>query len=146
MMAFALESLAHCEAEMRGMIGMYLEEVTTPFEKQINWAYYRELERSGTLSIITVREEGGLVGFLAFNVFPHPHTKDTMVAQEAAMFLRPECRKGLTGARLIREAEVQAKQRGAQYQLLTTRPGKDLSQLLLLRGYKPFETAYFKEL
>lgn len=143
-MEFQLESLATAEPEARGFMTAYFEEVGTPFEKAVNWDYYRILDNAGLLSITTMRDEGVLVGFEAFLVGNHHHAKDVVVAQELAVYVHPAYR-GLNALRMMHFAEQAVKDRGAKYCIVSARKG-NLAALLEKRKFKPFEQSFIKEL
>lgn len=144
MISLQVEPLKKVEPEARGFMYAYFEEVGTPFEKAVNWDYYRILENSGLLNITTLRDDDTLVGFEAFLIGAHPHASDTIVAQELAVYVHPNYR-GLDSLRMMRFAENAAKERGARYCIVSARGG-NLLKLLPRRGYKPFEYSFVKEL
>lgn len=140
------EEFSTFKLEARGLIVPYLEEVTTPFEKNINWDHYQALADAGYLYTITARRDSLLKGFLVFMVYEHPNNIGTLLAQEMALFLLPEERKGLAGVRLIKEAKRLSKELGCQFFMVTTRPSKDLGPLLTALGAKLLETSYIMEI
>lgn len=148
MVSFALEPLEACYQEMRGLVAAYIKEVQTPMgEGKVNWEHYLQLSEAGALRVVTVRDDGVLVGFLAYMVFEHPNAKGVTIGQELAMYLMPQFRKGTrAGIRLIKMAEASAQAQGAEWFTVTTRPGKPLDDLLMAIGYEQFEKPYIKRL
>lgn len=139
------EPFSSFRKDAKDLIAPYLAEVTTAFEKDVNWDHYQTLADQGYVHVITARKDGALKGFLPFIAYEHPNNVGTMFAQELALFLLPEERKGLTGVRLIKTARRVSKELGCQYFMITTRPGKDLGPLLTALGAKLLETNYIME-
>ena len=140
------EDFSEFRKEASSLIAPYLSEIVSAFEKEIDWDNYQGLSDGGFLHVIGAREGGVLKGFLALFVFFHPNAKGVKVAQEVGMFLLPEERRGLAGARLIRSAKKLAIELGCRYMTITTRPGKELGPLLTALGGKAIETTYLMEI
>ena len=82
-----------------------------------NHEFYRTMEKSAALRVITARCDGLLIGYLIMWIHPHPHYHDTVCAYEDAKFVLPEYR-GHTGAKLVRFAEGVARDAGATMELV----------------------------
>jgi L-amino acid N-acyltransferase YncA len=63
-----------------------------------------QLDEAGLFRIWAARDEGQLVGYLAFFVQPHLHYRSTLTAVEDLFLLAKPYRRGLTGYRMFTTA------------------------------------------
>ena len=77
----------------------------TKFSFPLNpdWTVYEQLERTNSLHIITVRDEGKLIGYYWSIIVQHHHYKDMMIAENDIHYLLPEYRKGWLGYKFLKE-------------------------------------------
>lgn len=106
---------------------------------------YRSAVDTGLMFVLMAFDGDNIVGYCSMVVHPHMHNPDVIVAGNDALFVKREYR-GITGARLIRLAENEAKLRGASWVVWRTRAGTDLYKAFIRRGYKPAEIAVMKEI
>jgi hypothetical protein len=71
----------------------------------VDWSRYRQLERMGVLKALSMRKAGRLVGYNVFFVQPPIHYSTSVWAVNDILYLTPAERRGMAGARMIREAE-----------------------------------------
>ena len=90
-----------------------------------------------------VTDSGEMVGYCTMMVTPHWHNPAVIIASNDALFVTKEHR-GITSARLIAEAEKEAKRRGASRVLWHTRAGTGLAEMLRRRGYEDAEVVVMK--
>ena len=118
-----------------------------------DWTKYRHLERAGVLKAIGAWDRGRLVGYDAFFVQPTMHYSTSLWAVNDILYLDPDHRKGLAGARLIRASEGLLKEIGVEKVLYHTKlhvhygHGKargTVGDLLSALGYKHVENVYAK--
>lgn len=76
--------------------------------------FYQTMAASGFLQIVTARAAGRLVGYVLSVIRPHSHYSNVLCGFEDAFWLDPEYRRGMTGARLVREAVKAMRRRGVQ--------------------------------
>ena len=74
------------------------------------------------------------------------HSRETMGAQNAVLWLRPEYRRGLIGVKLIQYTEAMAKGMGCKFFLLAARPDTVMFELLPKLKYDVHETVYSRVL
>lgn len=106
---------------------------------------YRSAVDTGLMFVLMAFDGDNIVGYCSMVVHPHMHNPEVIVAGNDALFVKREYR-GITGARLIRLAEHEAKSRGASWVVWRTRAGTDLYKAFIRRGYKPAEIAVMKEI
>lgn len=117
----------------------------------VDWDRYRLFEKTEAFKTLAMRKDGVLVGYSAWFINPHLHYKTTLFALNDVIYLDPAYRRGLAGARLVREAENALAALGAVKAIYHTKLhvqlGKragTLGDLLLALGYKHIENTYAK--
>jgi GNAT superfamily N-acetyltransferase len=111
---------------------------------------YARLESDGKLEVYTARLEGELVGYSLFVVDRHIHYRDLLVASNDVLYLRPECRRGVAGIRLIRYSEEMLAKRGVDkvfwHIKFNREPGdkKDFRAIMHRMGYSDEEVVVGK--
>jgi hypothetical protein len=79
-------------------------------------------ERLGAFRVFTAREEGVLVGYIAWLVFPHPFFRTKLTARTQVFWLDPAHRSGWTGYRLFKNCLSGLKELGVQNADFLSRP------------------------
>lgn len=113
------------------------------------WHWYVDMELSGCYHMMTVRDEGILVGYYGAIVKPHLHYKTSLTAWSDILYILPEYRKtgwGLagTGYRLICEAEKMLKDLGVQKSYLMTKAYLPIKIIVKRLKYRLTEIIYTK--
>lgn len=140
------------------MLALHWEEIelnqeTVPLA--INWSAYRDLERRGILKTLLMLIGGRLIGYSVFFVQPTLHHMSTRWAVNDILYLEPERRKGLAGARLVRGAEPMLAELGVEMVIYTVKMTGNLrsnrrdgsvGELLKKLGYSPYEATFTKPL
>lgn len=90
---------------------------------------YGDLYNAGRMVILTVRDDGNMVGYLLMIVMQHLHSKTIRTAFEEGMYLTPLYRKGTTGVLMIKFMERVLGTLGVTRVYFTNRPQRDLSSL-----------------
>ena len=103
-MNFAQESFSwKLVEEIKPLLVDHHEEVpgvNAPLDP--DFLVYATCEKIGVLRIFTVRDDLKLVGYQIFMVSKHPHSKDSLQANQDILYLSPDSRKGLLGYRFIK--------------------------------------------
>lgn len=107
---------------------------------------YFALCDSGALHLLTARSDGELVGYHISIISGHLHYRSTPHAFVDVYFLKKPYRRGMTGVRLIKEAEKSLKALGAKKIFTGTKLHDDLdrSKVFERLGYKLIEHMYAK--
>jgi L-amino acid N-acyltransferase YncA len=105
---------------------------------------YQKLADDGVLHIVTVRQDGILVGYIAGIVRAHLHYKSTLHCFTDVFWLRPDCRRGGLGIRLFREYERTLKQRGVVKVFIASKCHLDMSAIFERLGWHRTEVVYTK--
>lgn len=111
-----------------------------------DWFRYRELLDSQLGYAQGLFEFGVLVGYCVSFVGPHIHYSDAIVAQNDVLFLAPRYREGRAGLRLMREAELEAKERGACVYFWHAKPDTPLDRILRTQQLPVQDTIYGRRL
>jgi GNAT superfamily N-acetyltransferase len=103
-------------------------------------------EKAGSLKIFTARKDGELVGYFAVLVHRALHYQDHVFAVNDVLFLHPDHRKGMAGAKLIRFGEECLKQDGVSMLFVNVKIHKPFDILLKRLGFNHVENVYSKRL
>ena len=118
----------------------------TDLRGDINTEAMRAMEAVGRFSVITVRDDGALVGYLAALHYPHLHYQSSGPMFMVDMYyIKPDYRKGI-GVRLFRYMESYAKKLGCIKIYLTCKAHKDHSELFKGLGYRLSDYAFTKRI
>ena len=108
-------------------------------------AAYQALEEHGMLHVVTVRDQGQLVGYATYVLQGHLHYAGILHAYGTDLYyLAPAYRKGLAGYRLFQVIERTLQERGCRYLIHRTKTWKDMSRLFERLGYVEVERAFAK--
>ncbi len=109
---------------------------------QPDHAAYASIEQNGMLRILTARDDGVLIGYVIFVVHAHTHYAGLLCAYEDSFFLAKAHRKGITGARLIRESVRLLKAHGVGRIFFTTDAANSAGPFLERLGFEKSNTVY----
>lgn len=122
-------------------LGLDLDlEISPDFERM------KAMESIGLWKVVSVRDEGKLVGYLLAVVSTHLHysTSPKMFIIDA-YYIMPEYRNG-TGVKLLKFAECLARELGAIKMYLSCKVHQDHSALFLALGYRLSDHAFTKRI
>lgn len=105
-------------------------------------AAYQALEAAGRLQIVTVRDDGRMVGYILSVIRPHLHYADVLTGYEDAYFLSKSHRKGFTGVKLIKEAIRHMKAVGVQKCFFMTKVALDMGPIFERLGFDKTDIVY----
>jgi hypothetical protein len=105
---------------------------------------YDALDKSGALHIVTVRQDGELIGYHVAIISGHLHYKSTLHGITDVFWVSPEHRKGFTGIRLFKQVEKEMAALGVRKLFTGTKVHLDMSKLFERLGYKRVEFLYAK--
>lgn len=112
MTSYQKETLFDVIGEVEPLLQMHHEELALDRDR-INlsprWNRYNAMEDAGLLLVFTARDNGSLIGYAAFFLYPHMHCDYLMVAANDVLFLHPDYRKGSIGLRFIHFCESEIK-------------------------------------
>ncbi len=139
MLTISREQVDKVKPEIQSLLALHYEELTLHkdlVKLDVDWHYYRTMEASGKLLVLTARCAEALVGYAVFVLcVSHPHYRDLSVASNDVLFLHKDFRKGFSGVRLIKESEKILAKCGYQKILWHVKQGTPTGDLLKLLGY-----------
>lgn len=148
MTQFQVESVEVWAVEATQLIYDHWQELGLDLDLEIapDFGKMKILEDLGMFKVITVREDGRMVGYLLAVVNNHLHYRNSppMLIVDA-YYVSPECRSG-TGAKLIRFTEALAKEMGAIKIYFSCKVHKDHSKLFTALGYRLSDYAFVKRI
>lgn len=118
--------------------------VSKEFPFDPDWDAYDRFAQAGMLRTITVRNDGELIGYIAFFIQSNPHYKSCKMAYEDVYYLKAEYRKGRVGIKMFQYAEEALKKIGVNRILIHTKVHLDNSRLLEYLGYSWTDKIYAK--
>jgi hypothetical protein len=110
----------------------------------VNYSLMKVMAENGLLSVVTVRDEGKLVGYMG-NLVGEDFFTSRLEAKELGIYLAPEARKGTAFLRMMKKMEEVMKAKGVVTQYLMFKEGHDVGLAYKL-GYTKTETIYQKHL
>ncbi len=147
MPTFKQEFLETVKEDIKPLLQEHWEEIAVNKEViKLNpdWDAYSDLEKVGCLKIFTAREEDKLIGYFVVIVRNHIHYKDHLFAANDIIYVSPEYRKGMVGAKLIKFAEKCLKEDGVSVLIINTKRHKPFDTLLSWLGFTYTERLYSK--
>ena len=120
-----------------------------PETLELNGPYYIACQVAGTLVTTGIEDEdtGEIVGYTTTSLYYPPHHKSTLFALCDCFYVKPEYRKGMMGAKLIRFTEKLLKDKyNVEYFQFGMNTQKDISKLLTRFGYTISDIVYIKEI
>lgn len=144
---YQLESMDTCVEEMRELWPLHWSEIAldkdkVPLEPDVET--FSLLEDCGQLQILTVRNEGRLVGYHVSLVRQHLHYRSSLTAYVDMYFVHPDYRAGMVGVKLFSESERFLRERGVQRVYTGTKLHHDVGTVLERLGHKQTERLFVK--
>lgn len=112
----------------------------------VDYERYSIAENAGRVHIVTVRDDGRLVGYYCALLDTHFHYKGTMMAFTDVYFLLPAYRRADTAFRLFCMAEKTLKERGITKLIAATKLHQDKGRLFAAMGWTEVERVFTKVL
>lgn len=148
MTTFQVEPVSQWEYESKDLVYEHWQELGLDLDLEIapNFDAMKQLEAMEMFTVITVREDGRMVGYLLAIINKHLHYMNSpkMLIVDA-YYVAPECRSG-TGVKLIRFTEDLAHKLGAIKIYFSCKVHKDHSKLFTALGYKLSDFAFVKRI
>lgn len=148
MVSFQVEKWRAIRAEMEPILVAHWHEIALGHAEvplDIDHDRYDNLCDAGALHIVTVRDDGVLVGYHAAIIAGHLHYKSTLHGITDVYFILPEYRRGYTGIRLFRRVRSEMRLLGVKKLItaakLHTADGNS-GKLFEFLGYDATETVY----
>lgn len=144
---YKVESWRNLRREMLPLLVQHWKEIAlnhADVPLDIDHEKYDALDRSGALHIVTVRQDGELVGYHVAIISGHLHYKSTLHGITDVYWLAPAHRQGFTGIRLFKHVEKEMTALGVRKLFTGTKVHLDMSKLFERLGFKRVEYLYAK--
>ena len=115
-----------------------------PFNPDVS--AYERMHELGICFAVAAIDGESVVGYCSVFVTKHPHSKDILIAGNDALFISQNHRNTLLAGRIIKEAEKEAKRRGANRFIWHCRWGTPLANTFKDHGYSPIDETVMKGL
>ena len=83
------------------------------FPFALDWDHLTTCERRGTFKVVSARRGREILGYAAYMVLPHPHSRNALHAFNDVLYVKPKAR-GSDGVKLIRTSETLLKGLGVK--------------------------------
>ena len=148
---YAREKRATCREDAEPLLRAHWREIALNkdwIELAPDWIAYGVLEQLDKLRIFTARDENssGLRGYFVVIVGVGLHYRKTKFATNDIIFLHPDYRRGMAGARLIKFAMSHLAAEGAEIMHINTKCHAPLDSLFDRMGFEHIENVYAKRL
>jgi len=131
--------------EAKPMLPIHWEELALNKEKvplDPQYHVYDDRHANGQVLVITVREDGLLVGYFIGFIAPGLHYKTCLTCQMDIFYIHPDHRGAGAGFHLFRAVEAECKRRGVNRLFVGSKMHKDASWLFEKLGYEEVERFY----
>lgn len=148
MTTFQVEPVEDWASESKELVHSHWQELGLDLDLEIapDFENMAKLEAMGMFKVITIRDDGRMVGYLLAVVSTHLHYRNSpKMFIVDAYYVSPECRSG-TGVKLIRFAEDVAHRLGAIKIYLSCKVHQDHTKLFQALGYRLSDFAFTKRL
>tara|TARA_R110002012_G_C11628943_1_gene609635 strand:+ start:1217 stop:1669 length:453 start_codon:yes stop_codon:yes gene_type:complete len=146
-MIFARENLDDIYDELLPLLESHWKEIALNQDKiKLNPDFnrYRMMQVSGACRIYTARDEGVLVGYFVVLLSASLHYSDHVFANCDIIYIKPNARAGMNGARLIKYVEKDLSDIGVSLLLINTKAHAPFDRLLERLEYNMIERIYSK--
>ena len=147
MISIQTEKLSDILDEMKIVFPLHWEELAlnkdqVPLDPQYD--IYLEREKRNEVLVVTVRQEGELIGYFVGFIAPGLHYKTCLTCTMDIFYIHPDYRGSDLGFKLFNYVERELKVLGVQRWFMGSKMHKDASFLFEKIGAEPVETYYSK--
>ena len=145
MISFCAETAVDTLPYLKECFPLHWEELAlnkdkVPLDPQYD--LYLEREQRGELMLVVGRENGEIVAYFVGFVAPGMHYKTCLTLIMDIFYVMPKHRGKMTGIRLFKFVQQEAKNRGVDRMFVGTKCHKDAGWLFEKLGYEEVERTY----
>lgn len=146
MITYQEEDLNDFLEEAKQILAVYYKDLVPEHELPFDPHYeqYLAAQDQGNLVCVTCRSDGSLVGFVLFFLTPYLYSRRHRIAIEDWYYLSEPYRRGMTGIRLLKEAEKVLKFYGTTIINVVCKAHQDRTTLYERLGYRYTEKHFSK--
>lgn len=145
MITYQLEPWAPFIAEVQPLLPKHWKELAlnqdeVPLDPQ--YEEYARRDQAGQVLVVTVREDGAIVGYFIGFIAPGLHYKTCLTCTMDIFWLHPDLRGNGLGQGLFDTIEAELRRRGVNRFFAGCKLHKDVGHFFEKRGYVPVERYY----
>lgn len=144
MITYKIKTVEECFDDVEKLFQSHYEELSVTKQYELNPDYDIYRQNANRIKVVVCEDDDVIVGYIVFFVSPHLHYKDCLMAVEDIYYLKPEYRKGSTGIKMFRFAEVYLKSVGVNMIKYSTKVHLDNSKLFEYLDYAFTEKVFIK--
>lgn len=103
---------------------------------------YRSMYLDGNMVILTVREDGKMLGYLLMILRSSLQSKSIRIAGEEGLYLDPVARRGTIGIQMIKMMNQVLKSLGVEHVYYSSRPIREITPIFQRLGFTKVLTRY----
>lgn len=145
---FQRQTIADCYRELRPLLEAHWKEVAhyPDITLNVDWEAYIRMEQAGALRIYVLRDYGTLRGYAVFMVRENVHYVGSLQAVQDVVYLEPELRKQMIGARFLEWCDEQLAKEHVQVVYHHVKRTHDFGPTLQRLGYENIESVWGRRL
>ena len=144
------ESIKNFIGEFSELLEPHMAEINMSqklgFEFNPDYKRYVKLDEAGVFVAVTCRDDGKLIGYCVFSIFPHIRYQACKFAKEDLYYIKPEYRGRGLGKTLFIVTEEALKDAGVNQVVFSTKTYQDYSPVFESLGYQFFEKNFTKRI
>jgi hypothetical protein len=145
---FQVERLRDMHEEMKPLLEKHWHEIALDHSRvplDVDWDRYMALDEKESLSVVTAREDGVLVGYHVAIISGHLHYKSTLHGVTDVYWIDPSYRQRPgVGLRLFKAVNEEMKRLGVVKLITGTKVHLDMGRLFQHLGYRETERTFTK--
>ena len=139
---YAIETYSQWKADSAPLlIRHYAEVAAANFPMDVDHEQFEWLCNKGMLNVVTVRDDGKLVGYHIALMKRHMH-RNVLTAYTDAFYIEPEYRKGRIAYRMFEYATATLARKGVKQIYSGCKLNRDIGRMLVHQGFKHIENTY----
>ena len=149
MITYQTETLIAIRQEVEPILMAHWEEIAIDKDMalDVDWMFYYQSEFDERLKIVTVRDDGRLIGYASFFLMNHPHYKTWKFANQDILYIDPAYRGKHIGLGLEKFCEELFRGLGVQVMMHHAKAKHPaLVELLCNVGYQIMDYVLVKKL
>ena len=149
MIEYKEESYSQVVDEIKPLLEDHWDEIALhkdTIKLNPDYGRYEAMCNSGSMKIVTARDNEKLVGYCIMLLYHHIHYKDQFMAMDDIFFIAKDYRKGLTGVKLFIKTEEIMKQYGVTKLSMNVKIHQDVGAIFERLGYKETERMFTKKI
>jgi len=133
---YSIENPAEIIPQIKELLAANWAETGFNFAFNPDIQTYQYLFDSGLMVALVARDGESIVGYCTILITPNIHNPEIITGVNDSLFVHPDYRKKTIPYRLIKQAEIEAKKRGAIEFQWHCRNGTPLGAVLEKHGYE----------